>query len=134
MEPALAAARVWGQVPAGVVVLLAWTLAVAAPVQAVQAGALVRAEASVPVPVSVSAQGLVLPVCLVLKERGRQAGQPQAEAGQVELASTSAAYPWVYQPEVFFPAQVFLSMTPRHSLSAETPAANRHRHKNGQDS
>ena len=79
-------------------------------------------------------QGLVLPVCLVLKERGRQAGQPQAEAGQVELASTSAAYPWVYQPEVFFLAQVFLSMTPRHSLSAETPAANRHRHKNGQDS
>jgi hypothetical protein len=110
-------------------------MAVAAePVEAVQAGALVRAEASVPVPVSAQGQGLVLPVCLVLKERGRQAGQPQAEAGQVELASTWAAYPWVYQPEVFFLAQVFLSMTPRHSLSAETPAANRHRHKNGQDS
>ncbi|MEI6484228.1 MAG: hypothetical protein WCO62_12480, partial [Betaproteobacteria bacterium] len=93
VEPALeqVPVAVSAQVPAGLVVLLAWALAVAAPVQAVQAGALVRAEASVPVPVSVSAQGLVLPVCLVLKERGRQAGQPQAEAGQVELASTSAA-------------------------------------------
>lgn len=63
-------------------------------------------EASVPVPAQAQGQGQgqVLRVCPQLTEPARREGQPQAEAGQLGVALTSAAYPWVYQTEVFFPA------------------------------